>query len=66
MYDRKRVQEIALLPSPVLTVYLNTASQDSSLHPVVPTCLRWFTDEAEALSRALLPRDGKRFKEHVE
>jgi len=45
---------------------LNTASQDPSLHPVVPACLRWFTDEAEALSRTLLPRDGIRFKEQAE
>jgi hypothetical protein len=66
MYDQKRLQEIAALPSPVLTVYLNTASQDPSLHPVVPACLRWFTDEAEALSRTLLPRDGMRFKEQAE
>jgi hypothetical protein len=66
MYDQKRLQEIAALPSPVLTVYLNTASQDPSLHPVVPACLRWFTDEGEALSRTLLSRDGRRLKEHVE
>jgi hypothetical protein len=66
MYDQKRVKEIAALPSPVLTVYLNTASQDPSLHPVVPACLRWFTDEGEALSRTLLPRGRKRFKEQVE
>jgi hypothetical protein len=66
MYEQKRLQEIAALPSPVLTVYLNTASQDPSLHPVVPACLRWFTDEGEALSRTLLPRDGKRFKEQAE
>jgi hypothetical protein len=66
MYDQKRLQEIALLPSPVLTVYLNTASQDPSLHPVVPACLRWFTDKSEAFSRTLSPRDGKRFKEQVE
>jgi peptide subunit release factor 1 (eRF1) len=66
MYDQQRLQEIGLLPSPVLTVYLNTANQDPSLHPVVPACLRWFTDEAEALSRTLLPRDGKRFKEPVD
>jgi hypothetical protein len=66
MYDQKRLQEIAALPSPVLTVYLNTASQDPSLHPVVPACLRWFTDEGEELSRTLLPRDGRRLKEQVE
>jgi hypothetical protein len=66
MYDQKRLQEIAALPSPVLTVYLNTASQDPSLHPVVPACLRWFTDEGEALSRTLLSRDGRRLKENVE
>lgn len=66
MYDQKQVQEIAALPSPVLTVYLNTANQDPSLHPVVPACLRWFTDEGEALSRTLLPRDRKRFNEQAE
>jgi len=66
MYDQKRVQEIAALPSPVLPVYLNTASHDPSLHPVVPACLRWFSAEGEALSRTPLPRDGKRFKEQAE
>jgi Bacterial archaeo-eukaryotic release factor family 10 len=66
MYDQKRVQEIAALPPPVLTVYLNTASQDPSLHPVVPACLRWFSDQGEALSRTLLPRDRKRFNEQVD
>jgi peptide subunit release factor 1 (eRF1) len=66
MYDQKRLLEITALPSPVLTVYLNTASQDHSLHPVVPASLRWFTDEGEALSRTLLPRDGRRLKEQIE
>jgi hypothetical protein len=66
MYDQKRVQEIAALPSPILTIYLNTASQDPSLHPVVPASLRWFTEEAEALARTLLPRDERKFKEQVQ
>ena len=66
MYDQKRVQEIAVLPPPILSVYLNTASQDPSLHPIVPASLRWFTDEAEALSCTLLPRDTRRFREQVE
>ena len=53
MYDQKRVQEIAVLDPPILSVYLNTASQDPSLHSIVLASLLWLTDEAEALSRTL-------------
>jgi hypothetical protein len=66
MYDQKQVQEIAVPSPPILSVYLNTASQDPSLHPIVPAPLRWFTDEAEALSHTVLPRDKRRFREQVE
>ncbi|HXJ37727.1 MAG TPA: VLRF1 family aeRF1-type release factor [Candidatus Eisenbacteria bacterium] len=66
MYDQKRIHKIAALPSPILSVYLNTANQDPSLHPIVPAPLRWFAEEAEALSRTLLPRDKIRFREQVE
>lgn len=55
----------AKLPSPVLTVYVNTAQQDASRHPPVRPGLAWFLDTAETLRQELSHRDAKLFERQV-
>ena len=53
------------LPSPVLTVYVNTAGKDASRHPRVRTDLAWLLDSAETLLRTLVYADAKRCERQV-
>ena len=56
----------AKLPSPVLTVYLNTAGEDAARHPPVRVELAWLLNEAEAFRQNLSHRDAKLFGRQVE
>ena len=56
----------AKLPSPVLTVYLNTAGEDAARHPPVRVELAWLLNEAEAFRQNLSHRDAKLFDRQVE
>ena len=55
----------ANLPSPVLTVYLNTVPQDATRHPRVRPELAWFLDMAETLRQGLSHPDAKQFERQV-
>jgi peptide subunit release factor 1 (eRF1) len=55
----------ASLPSPVLTVYVNTVPQDAARHPRVRLELAWLLDMAEALRQELSHRDAKQFERQV-
>jgi Bacterial archaeo-eukaryotic release factor family 10 len=61
----EQLQEIAVLPSPILSVYLNTRSENASRHPRAETCLTWLRKKAASASRTLLPRDAERFLQEV-
>lgn len=61
----EQLQEIAALPSPILSAYLNTRAENASCHPRVQAYLAWFTKEAVSISRTLLPRDAERFERQV-
>jgi hypothetical protein len=60
-----QLQEIAALPSPILSLCLNTRSENASRHPQAETCLAWLRKKAASSSRTLLPRDAERFREQV-
>ena len=55
----------ANLPSPVLTVCLNTSGSDASRHPRVRADLAWFLDAAETLRRTLTHSDAKQYDRQV-
>ncbi len=61
----EQLKKIAALPSPILSVYLNTRTENASRHPRVQACLAWFKKEAAAMSQSLLPRDAERFLEEA-
>ena len=65
MLRADQVQTIAESPTPILTVYLNTKSQNPSRHPHKPTHLVGFKQEATELARTLLPQDKKQFVKHA-
>jgi hypothetical protein len=65
MLRAEQLQKIAALPSPVLSVYLNTSSENASRHPRAETCLAWLRKKAASISRTLLPRDAKRFLQEL-
>jgi len=56
----------AKLPSPVLTVYVNTTTQDAARHPRVRAELAWLLDQAQTLRQNLSRRDEKLFERQVE
>lgn len=62
----KELQVIAQSPAPILTVYVNTRTQNASRHPRVPACLAWLRKEAASISRTLRPRDAERFLQEVQ
>lgn len=66
MLSVEQLQEIAALPSPILSVYLNTSAGNASRHPRVQAYLAWFEKEAISISRTLLPRETERFERQVE
>jgi hypothetical protein len=55
----------AKLPSPVLTVYVNTAERDATRHP--PACLEfaWLANATKKLRKTLSQRDAKLFEREV-
>jgi hypothetical protein len=61
----EQLQKIAALPSPILSAYLNTRSENASRHPQTKACLRWLRKKAALTSRTLLPRDAERFLQEV-
>jgi hypothetical protein len=60
-----QLQKIAALPSPILSIYLNTRSKNASRHPRAEACLAWLRKKAASISRTLLPRDAERFLQEV-
>jgi hypothetical protein len=60
-----QLQEIVALPSPILSIYLNTRSVNASRHPRAEAWLAWLRKEAASISRTLLPRDTERFLQEV-
>lgn len=65
MLRLEQLQKIAALPSPILSAYLNTRSENASRHPLAKTCLAWLRKKAASISRTLLPRDAERFREEL-
>jgi hypothetical protein len=65
MLRPEQLQKIAALPSPILSAYLNTRSENASRHPLAKTCLAWLRKKAASTSRTLLPRDAERFREEL-
>jgi hypothetical protein len=61
----ERFQACANLPSPVLTIYLNTSGTDASRHPRKRTDQAWFLDTTETLRRTLAHSDAKQFGRQV-
>lgn len=61
MLRAEKLKEIAGLPSPVLSVYLNTRSQDASRHPQAGASLAWLKKEADAISKTLPYRNCEEF-----
>lgn len=61
----EQLHEIAALPSPILSICLNTRSENASRHPRAETCLAWLRKKAASTSRTLLPRDAERFLREV-
>ena len=59
------VQACAKLPSPLLTLLLNTSGNDPSRHTRERADLEWFVDAADALRRTLSHRDAKPFDRQV-
>ncbi len=59
------VPDCAKLPSPLLTVFLNTAENDASRHPRERGDLAWLLDAADALRHTLSYRDAKAFDRQV-
>jgi hypothetical protein len=56
------VPDCAKLPSPLLTVFVNTAGNDASRHPRERVDMAWFLDAADTLRHALSHRDAKAFE----
>lgn len=65
MISVNQLQEIAAWPPPILSLYLNTRTQNASRRPQVQACLAWFEKEAISISRSLLPRDAEQFERQV-
>jgi hypothetical protein len=65
MLRLEQLQKIAALPSPILSAYLNTRSENASRHPLAKTCLAWLRKKSASTSRTLLPRDAERFREEL-
>ena len=65
MQSESLFQACANLPSPVLTVYLNTSGSDASRHPRVRADFAWFLDTADTLRRTLAHSDAKRCEQQV-
>lgn len=65
MLRLEQLQKIVALPSPILSAYLNTRSENASRHPRAKTCLAWLRKKAASISQNLLPRDAERFREEV-
>jgi hypothetical protein len=65
MTSANQLQEIAAWPPPILSLYLNTRTQNASRHPQVQACLAWFEKEAVSISRSVLPRDAEQFARQV-
>lgn len=66
MLSVEQLQKIATLPSPILSAYLNTRTENASRHPQVQAYLAWFRKESVSTFRTLLPRDAERFERQVE
>jgi hypothetical protein len=62
----EQLHEIAALPSPILSVYLNTRSENASRHPRAEACLAWLRKRATSTSQTLPPRDAERFLREVQ
>lgn len=58
--------DCAKMPSPVLTVNVNTSEQDATRHPRVLSELSWLLSEAERLRQKLSHRDAKLFERQVD
>ncbi len=57
-----QLQEIAGWIPPILSVYLNTRTQNASQHPRVQPHVAWFKKEALSLARHLTPHDAELFR----
>ena len=66
MLRTDRLQDLAKLPAPVLTVYINTTANDASRHPQVQPCLTWLQEQAATTGQSLPSTDAKRFQQQVE
>jgi len=65
MLPIEQVQKIAALPSPILSLYVNTKSANSSRHPRAEACLAWLRKIARSISRTQPPREAQRFRQEV-
>lgn len=57
---------IAKLPPPVLTLYLNTASDNPSRHPRRPAGLDWLRKQAKVTAQSLSTRGAKAFERQID
>jgi Bacterial archaeo-eukaryotic release factor family 10 len=61
-----QLQVLAQLPTPILTVYVNTAASDASHHPRVQPSLAWLKEQTVTTAQSLKSPDAKRFARQVE
>jgi peptide subunit release factor 1 (eRF1) len=66
MLDKNIVSPLSELPSPVLTVYLNTQPADPSVHALTQRNSLWLKEEAKRVLGAIHPREWRTFQEQVE
>jgi len=66
MLSKAIVDSLLELNSPVLTVYLNTQSQEPSAHGLTSRQSLWLAQEAKRLFDTLLPEEQATFQQQVE
>lgn len=62
----EQLKEVAGLPAPVLSVYLNMRSENASRHPQADAYEAWLRNEAKSISRALPYHDNEQFLKEVQ
>jgi hypothetical protein len=65
MLNEEKLQSFSRLPEPLLTAYLNTASDDASRHTPVPSYLAWLKKEANSKIDHLSPIERGLFREQL-
>jgi release factor family 10 len=65
LVNAKRLQFLSQLPSPLLTVYLDTKRAEAFRHGLVPDYLTWLKNEAKSLARSVPAAEEGFFHEQL-